>query len=205
MTLVNSPVWGGLTDGTLPVQATDFVAKADVGSVRLSWKTESEVNIAGFNILRKDPAAVMFTLIAGYANIGDLKGMGTSRTGKGYSYTDSKVKLGSTYQYKIQSVDVTGTTEDLTTLSVTVDAPKSYAMYQNYPNPFNPTIVIMYQLPTNSFVTLKVYDIIGREVSTLVNEQKSMGQYEVTFDGSNLASGVYSIACRLEVLCRQRN
>lgn len=191
LTLVNSPVWGGLTDGTLPVQATDFVAKADVGSVRLSWKTESEVNIAGFNILRKDPAAVMFTLIAGYANIGDLKGMGTSSTGKGYSYTDSKVKLGSTYQYKIQSVDVTGTTEDLTTLSVTVDAPKSYAMYQNYPNPFNPTTVIMYQLPTNSFVTLKVYDIIGREVSTLVNEQKSMGQYEVTFDGSNLASGVY--------------
>ena len=86
---------------------------------------------------------------------------------------------------------MTGTTEDLTTLSVTVDAPKSYAMYQNYPNPFNPTTVIMYQLPTNSFVTLKVYDIIGREVSTLVNEQKSMGQYEVTFDGSNLASGVY--------------
>jgi len=191
LTLVNCPVWGGLIDGTLPVEATDFAAKADVGSVRLSWKTKSEVNSAGFNILRKDPGAMMFTLIAGYANNGGLKGMGTTSTGRSYSYTDSKVRLGSTYQYKIQSVDVTGTTEDLTTLSVTVGAPKSYAMYQNYPNPFNPTTVIVYQLPANSFVTLKVYDRIGREVATLVNEQKNTGQYEVTFDGRKLASGVY--------------
>jgi len=69
--------------------------------------------------------------------------------------------------------------------------PQIFSLNQNYPNPFNPSTVISYQLPQSSIVTLKVYDIIGREVSTLVSEQKNIGQYEVTFDGSKLASGVY--------------
>jgi Secretion system C-terminal sorting domain len=69
--------------------------------------------------------------------------------------------------------------------------PAVFALLQNYPNPFNPSTKISYQLPKSSFVTLKVYDIIGKEVSTLVNEQKDAGEYEVTFDGSRLASGVY--------------
>ena len=191
LTLVNSPAWGGLKDGTLPVQATDFIAKADVGSIRLSWKTQSEVNIAGFNILRKDPGVIMFTLIAGYANNGNLKGMGTSSSGRGYSYTDSKVNLGSTYQYKIQSVDVTGTTEDLTMLSVTVDAPKSYAVYQNYPNPFNPTTSISFDIPSRSVVSLKVFDLLGREVSTIVSGELQAGRYTRQWNATDISSGVY--------------
>jgi hypothetical protein len=69
--------------------------------------------------------------------------------------------------------------------------PTSYSLQQNYPNPFNPTTTIDYQLPAVSHVTLKVYDVLGREVATLVNEQKSAGEYKVTFDGSRLSSGVY--------------
>jgi hypothetical protein len=71
------------------------------------------------------------------------------------------------------------------------EAIKTYALNQNYPNPFNPTTVINYQLPNDGFVTLKVYDILGRLVKTLVNENKSEGRYSVEFNGSNLASGVY--------------
>ena len=67
----------------------------------------------------------------------------------------------------------------------------NYQLSQNYPNPFNPTTVINYQIPKSGFVTLKVYDILGREVSTLVNENKSAGKYSVTFNGSKLSSGVY--------------
>lgn len=67
----------------------------------------------------------------------------------------------------------------------------SYKLDQNYPNPFNPSTAIKYQIPTASHVMLKVYDILGREVETLVNENKSAGQYSVTFNSSKLASGVY--------------
>jgi hypothetical protein len=74
---------------------------------------------------------------------------------------------------------------------------KSYKLEQNYPNPFNPSTVIKYSIPRStelhsvSQTTLKVYDILGNEVATLVNENKSAGNYEVKFDASNLASGIY--------------
>jgi len=70
-------------------------------------------------------------------------------------------------------------------------APKEYRLEQNYPNPFNPTTKIQYQLPFNSKVTLKVYDILGEEVQTLVNEVQDAGYKEVSFNGSDYASGIY--------------
>ena len=69
--------------------------------------------------------------------------------------------------------------------------PKSYGISQNYPNPFNPTTVINYQLPVNSFVTLKIYDVLGREVATLINGKQSAGYYNATLNAANLPSGVY--------------
>ena len=69
--------------------------------------------------------------------------------------------------------------------------PNKFYLYQNYPNPFNPSTVISYRLPVTGHVTLKIYDILGREVATLVNEQKSAGKYSVQWNGSQLASGVY--------------
>lgn len=69
--------------------------------------------------------------------------------------------------------------------------PSAFRLEQNFPNPFNPTTVIGYQLPVNSFVRLAVFDVLGREVALLVSENKPAGTYEIKFDGSNLASGVY--------------
>ncbi len=66
----------------------------------------------------------------------------------------------------------------------------SFRLFQNYPNPFNPTTSIEYRVGSSEYVTLKVYDILGREVATLVNEEKQPGSYEVEFDGSNLSSGI---------------
>ena len=69
--------------------------------------------------------------------------------------------------------------------------PEGFCLYQNYPNPFNPTTKISYQIPEPSFVTLKVYDMLGNEIKTLVNEEKPAGEYKVNFDGKKLTSGIY--------------
>jgi len=71
------------------------------------------------------------------------------------------------------------------------ELPRRFSLAQNYPNPFNPTTVVSYQLPVGSNVRLVIFDILGREVATLVNERKAPGSYSVKFDGSHLASGVY--------------
>jgi hypothetical protein len=71
------------------------------------------------------------------------------------------------------------------------NVPFTFALHQSYPNPFNPTTTITYTLPKTSKVTLSIYDILGREVSVLVNEKRDAGVHEVKFDGSGLASGVY--------------
>jgi hypothetical protein len=81
-----------------------------------------------------------------------------------------------------------------TTLTSVKDEPISemqYDLLQNYPNPFNPETNIKYTVKSRGYVTLKVYDILGNEIITLVNEEKPAGNYEVKFNGSGLASGIY--------------
>ena len=69
--------------------------------------------------------------------------------------------------------------------------PNNYNLAQNFPNPFNPRTTIQYSIPQRSSVTLKVFDVLGKEISTLVNEEKDRGVYTVNFDASQLASGIY--------------
>ncbi len=72
-----------------------------------------------------------------------------------------------------------------------INTPTDFVLNQNYPNPFNPTTTISFSIPSSEFISLKVYDILGNEVATLVNEEKPAGEYDVTFDASTLTSGVY--------------
>ena len=79
----------------------------------------------------------------------------------------------------------------VTSVAEEVRVPEQFSLRQNYPNPFNPSTTIRYELPNSSMVRLSAYDILGREVGVLVNERKNAGSYDVKFDGSKLASGVY--------------
>src|SRR5690606_24928583 len=76
-------------------------------------------------------------------------------------------------------------------INKTLNNISTFTLQQNYPNPFNPSTVISYELPVSGDVTLKVYDVLGNEIATLVNEEKPAGIYEVEFDGSMLSSGIY--------------
>ncbi len=83
-------------------------------------------------------------------------------------------------------ITVTGVDEELIGLK-----PENFALYSNYPNPFNPSTKIRYAISQSAFTTLKVYSVLGQEVATLINEEKSPGVYEVNFNGLNLTSGTY--------------
>ncbi len=116
------------------------------------------------------------------------------------SFVDTAKLNNQKYYYRVATVDMHGNagiaSSELQVLVTEVgDAndvmPKTFALLQNYPNPFNPSTTISYQLPVNGHISLKVYDAIGREVATLVNEVKDAGSYSAQFDGSKLASGIY--------------
>jgi len=85
--------------------------------------------------------------------------------------------------------DPTGNTTGIE--NINSEVPDEFKLNQNYPNPFNPTTTIKYQIPELSFVTLKVYDVLGNEIETLVNEEKPAGSYEVTWYAEGLPSGVF--------------
>ncbi len=115
-------------------------------------------------------------------------------------FIDSNTTSGNSYYYRlsitmkdstvIQSYPIMMKDTVVTTVEQ-VNTPVSFQLFNNYPNPFNPTTVISYSIPKRGMVTLKIFDMLGREVATLVNEVKNAGSYEVQFDGSRLASGVY--------------
>ena len=95
---------------------------------------------------------------------------------------DDEIKFGSPGR-SVQMVMIEGNVSD--------EVSDSYHLYQNYPNPFNSSTHIKYQLQTGAFVVLRVFDVLGREVETLVNERRNAGNYSVQFNASNLSSGVY--------------
>jgi len=91
-----------------------------------------------------------------------------------------------------EAVSAVGTLSSITTDVTDIsDSPTEFSLEQNHPNPFNPTTTISYALPKSSYVTLKVYDINGQEVKTLVNKAQNVGYYTATFDASSLSSGLY--------------
>jgi len=167
----------------IPVELTSFVGSTVNGTVVLNWNTATETNNSGFEVQRSSDRI-------NFSNIAFVPGFGTTTEPRNYSYTDNSVSNG-TYYYRLKQVDFNGAFAYSDIVDVNVAAPIDFTLAQNYPNPFNPSTIISYSVPQNSFVTLKVYDVLGNEVTTLVNETKSAGKYDVRFDASELSNGVY--------------
>lgn len=181
-----------LVDIPLQVLMRSTSAKVEPGKIVLTFSTSSEVDIAGFNILRAIEKEGTFDLISGYLSNPALRACGEDNFGAEYTFTDLKISPGHTYYYKIESVSKTGKTEQAgDILSVSVEMPENFALSQNFPNPFNPVTAIEYRLSVASRVTLRVYDAAGREVAVLVDALQSAGVHSAAFDGSGHASGVY--------------
>lgn len=171
--------------GALPVELTSFIANSTNRNVTLTWSTASETNNSGFDIERK---------LSGNSNwtkAGNVAGKGTTSSVQNYSFTDRNLASG-TYSYRLKQIDFNGNFEYFNLSSdVEVGTPDKYNLSQNYPNPFNPSTKINYDLAKEGFVSIKVFDNLGREVATLVNDFKSAGFYTVEFNAAQLTSGLY--------------
>ena len=174
----------GSTDpaNPLPVELSSFTAISKPDQIILKWETKTETNNYGFEIERK--------VSDQWQKIGFINGNGNSNSPKEYSYADKNPIGGSKFQYRLKQIDNDGQFEYSDVVEVEL-VPTEYALYQNYPNPFNPTTTIRYQLPKESKVVIKIYNILGSEVMELLNEQKEAGIYEVEFNANNLSSGTY--------------
>jgi hypothetical protein len=168
----------------VPVELTSFTANVTDNNVTLNWTTATELNNKGFEIERANKNDL------NWMSIGFVNGNGTTTEQKVYSFMDRKLDAG-TYLYRLKQIDFDGTFIYSQEIEVDLTSPITYQLSQNYPNPFNPTTIIKYQIPVDGLVSLKVYDILGREVKTLVNEFKEAGYYEVEFNAFNIPSGVY--------------
>jgi hypothetical protein len=165
----------------VPVELTSFTAIANDGTVELNWATATETNNQGFSIERSSGSE--------FTEVGFVPGHGTSTETHSYSFTDRNVQPG-TYTYRLKQIDFDGSYEYFTT-EVEVAAPKVYSLEQNYPNPFNPSTKINFSLAVDSKVTLKVFDILGQEVTILLTSDLVAGSHEVNFNASGINSGVY--------------
>ncbi|MBX7045998.1 MAG: T9SS type A sorting domain-containing protein [Ignavibacteria bacterium] len=168
----------------LPVELSTFTSNVKENDVILNWSTVQELNNKGFEIERNSSGT-------GWKKIGFVNGNGTTNNPQSYSFIDNELASGS-YLYRIKQIDYNGNYKyyDLRN-EIMIGVPNKFVLEQNYPNPFNPNTVISYQLSVAGFVSLKVYDISGREVSSLVNDVKEAGYYSVQFDAKNLSSGTY--------------
>jgi hypothetical protein len=174
----------------LPVELSSFSAEAGPGRVVLTWVTISEAENAGFNIHRSTEENGTYTKL----NDELIPGAGTSTVEHTYTYTDEGL-TGGLYFYQLEAVSTTGDAQSLGNLEVR-PTPTEFALSSGHPNPMANSTEIAFQLPSETRVSLRVYDMAGREVRTLVNENLDAGFYSQNWNGldangRSVANGVY--------------
>lgn len=172
----------------VPVELISFNAFRSSNEVFLQWATATEVNNLGFEVQRSTDG-INFTAID------FIEGAGTTTSEKNYQYTDGTVNNYFDYTYRLKQIDLDGQISFSGVVFVEAEIPSEFRLFQNYPNPFNPVTKIAFTIPQNSNVELILFDINGKEVAKIFRGELKKGYHIMNFDGSNLASGVYT--CRL--------
>ena len=174
-----------ITEAPLPVNLMNFTHRVNGSNVNLTWTTSMESNNKGFQLERKNASE------GSWKTIGFVEGAGNSNTERKYSFDDKKLNSGK-YQYRMKQIDYNGNfSYNNLNGEITMGLPTKFNLSQNYPNPFNPSTKIDYELPVDSKVKLIIYDALGREVRTLVNESQKAGIYTTEFNAKDLSSGFY--------------
>lgn len=172
----------------LPVEVSSFIADVAGRNVILKWTTVSEFNNAGFEVHRYEVKGSGEPL---WMNLGFVEGSGKYNLPSEYQYNDRQLSSGK-YKYRLKQTDYNGNFEFFyLSNEVNIGIPVKFSLSQNYPNPFNPSTNIGYELPSDGFVSLKIYDILGNESVTLVNKDQKAGYYTVRFADKGFSSGVY--------------
>ncbi len=177
--------WSDVWNFTIIRRPTSLkLQRSDLNEITLTWKDNSQVE-DGYVIERKLSAETSFAVID------TLKGSGDK-------YVDKNIEQNRTYIYRIKAYKGSAESAYSSEVSITVTGiqeaekiPTDYSISQNYPNPFNSITTIEFALPKSAFVALKVYNLLGEEVATLVSEKRSAGIHRFNWDASGLTSGVY--------------
>ena len=176
----------------VPVELLSFSSFVVDDDVTLNWTTATETNNSGFQVER----SVISTegRNPSWEIVGFVNGNGTTTETKSYSYKDENLSAGK-YQYRLKQIDFDGTFEYSNIIEAEILPPAIFSLEQNYPNPFNPSTKIQYAIPSRQFVSLKIFNSLGEEIATLVNEEKPAGNHTIEFklesSINNLVSGVY--------------
>ncbi|HSD64513.1 MAG TPA: T9SS type A sorting domain-containing protein [Ignavibacteriaceae bacterium] len=184
----------------IPVELQNFYAELSGNNVKLTWLTITETNNLGFEIQRRKVSGIDGQ--NEWMKTGFIKGYGTTTEIQNYYYTDKNLVKG-IYQYRLKQIDFNRNFEYSNSINVTVDLPKEFYLSQNYPNPFNPETEIEYTVPNDSKVSIKIFDILGNEIATLINDEKPAGNYSLTWNAVNLPSGIYFYELRAVPTGRQ--
>jgi C1A family cysteine protease len=178
-----------LDESNVPVELTSFTAINKGAKILLEWITSTETNNQRFEIYRRDFDSEKSN---DWMLIGFREGKGTISEPTYYNYEDDIDGINATTLiYRLKQTDYNGAYTYSEIVTIDNLAPNGFVLEQNYPNPFNPSTHIKYAVANKQFVSIKIYDVLGNEVATLVNEEKSAGNFDVEFNANRLSAGVY--------------
>jgi hypothetical protein len=186
---------GIIVYSAVPVELISFTGKVEQSKVMLTWQTTTELNNYGFEIERSlTPSLSKGEGLHEWSKIGFVSGVGNSSLVQNYSFVDNLNGKFGKYFYRLKQIDFDGSFKYSNEVEVQI-FPVKYSLDQNYPNPFNPSTKISWRSPVSGRQVLKVFDVLGNEVATLVDEWKEAGSHQVEFQSAvgnrQLTNGVY--------------